>query len=145
MITGIKGSRFFLMLFCCSLILFVDILWRFDRTRPAPQKGVEHLSCMMLPQVDRSFEVTNAHQFKDPEFKAATQELLKDFQQDLKESWRRDATWKWYDWKDTFRWRVLSHRIDLREKRGFAEFDRTKNLGYSEANEIFERLGRWIL
>lgn len=73
------------MVSCCSLILLVETCGDLAAEGLA-QKGVDHLSCMMLAQVDRSFEATNVHQFKDPEFKAATQELLKDFQQDLKES-----------------------------------------------------------
>ena len=38
-------------------------------------------------QVDRSFEVTDVHQFKDAEFVAATKEILREFVLDLKESW----------------------------------------------------------
>ena len=37
--------------------------------------------------MDRSFEVTDVNQFKDPEFVAATKEILRDFVLDLKESW----------------------------------------------------------
>ena len=45
--------------------------------------GLHHCS----KQVDRSFEVTDVHQFKDAEFVAATKEILREFVLDLKESW----------------------------------------------------------
>ena len=58
-------------------------------------------------QVDRSFEVTNVHQFKDPEFMAATKEILREFVLDLQESW--------HEIRSDPEWHLHLHFLDLRE------------------------------
>lgn len=57
-------------------------------------------------QVDRSFEVTNVHQFKDPEFMAATKEILREFVLDLQESW--------HEIRNDPEWHLHLHFLDLR-------------------------------
>jgi len=115
-----------------SFMIFGSLLW------------LNTVAGIFMQQVDRSFEATNAHQFKDPEFKAATQELLKDFQQDLKDL-DRDET-------QSLSWRqisvVVTHHLELLSDLGirlpevkkiFSELD-MNNTGYVSIPMFISRL-----
>jgi len=115
-----------------SFMIFGSLLW------------LNTVAGIFMQQVDRSFEVTNAHQFKDPEFKAATQELLKDFQQDLKEMDRdeiQSLSWRQISLVVTHHLEVLSDLgIRLPEAKNiFSELD-MNNTGYVSIPMFISRL-----
>lgn len=99
---------------------------------------------IFMQQVDRSFEVTNVNQFKDPEFVAAIKEILREFVLDLKDldqdnsqslSWRQISL-------------VVTHHLELlsdlgirmpEAKRIFSELD-MNNTGYVSIPMFIQRL-----
>lgn len=99
---------------------------------------------IFMQQVDRSFEVTDVNQFKDPEFVAATKEILRDFVLDLKDSDQDNS--------QSLSWRqiclVVTQHLELlsdvgirmpEAKRIFSELD-MNNTGYVSIPMFIQRL-----
>lgn len=99
---------------------------------------------IFMQQVDRSFEVTNVHQFKDPEFMAATKEILREFVLDLQDLDQDNS--------QSLNWRqislVVTHHLELlsdlgirmpEAKRIFSELD-MNNTGYVSIPMFIQRL-----
>ncbi|CAL1140495.1 unnamed protein product [Cladocopium goreaui] len=87
---------------------------------------------IFMQQVDRSFEVTNVHQFKDPEFMAATKEILREFVLDLQDLDQDNS--------QSLNWRqislVVTHHLELLSDLGIrsmakARCSSSKSNGYS--------------